>query len=151
LDTSCEVILLDSIGELRAAYSFAAIAFVGGSITPHGGHNVLEPAAKGICVVTGPNTQNFAAITRALLEKDALVQMPPVSVAEASGKLAETLMNLLSDEPRRRSIGERALAVRNQNRGATDRTVAALEYLFNGPTAIEATMVLSALPATSTE
>jgi 3-deoxy-D-manno-octulosonic-acid transferase len=151
LDTSCEVILLDSIGELRAAYSIAAIAFVGGSITPHGGHNVLEPAGKGVCVVTGPNTQNFAAITRALLEKDALVQMPPVSVAEAPGKLAETLINLLADEPRRRSIGERALAVRNQNRGATDRTVADLATLFNGPAATEESMVLSALPATAAE
>jgi 3-deoxy-D-manno-octulosonic-acid transferase len=151
LDTSCEVILLDSIGELRAAYSIAAIAFVGGSITPHGGHNVLEPAAKGICVITGPNTQNFAAITKALLEKGGLVQMPPVSMADASRELAETLISLLSDEPRRRSIGERALAVRNQNRGATDRTVAALGRLLKGPDVNEAATDLSALRATTAE
>src|SRR5260370_2955393 len=70
-DVSCEIVLLDTIGELRAVFSLADIAFVGGSIASHGGHNVLEPAAKGVCVITGANTHNFAAVTKALLDEKA--------------------------------------------------------------------------------
>src|SRR5207237_3235140 len=97
-DAICEVILLDSIGELRAIYALADIAFVGGSIAPHGGHNVLEPAARGVCVVTGVHTQNFAAVTKALRDENAIVQLPEVPTAEASTKLAAVLLELLSEE-----------------------------------------------------
>ncbi len=75
-DLSCDVVLLDTVGELRAAYPLAQIVFVGGSIAPHGGHNMLEPAATGACVITGPHTQNFAAVTKALRDEDALIQLP---------------------------------------------------------------------------
>ncbi|HUQ33992.1 MAG TPA: 3-deoxy-D-manno-octulosonic acid transferase [Pyrinomonadaceae bacterium] len=129
-DATCDVILLDSIGELRAAYPPAQIVFVGGSLTPTGGHNVLEPAAVGACTVTGPHTFNFTAIIRAFLEADALVQLPSLPEKDAPKALANTLKALLGDDERRRAIGERARAVLEQNRGATERTTELLTTLF---------------------
>src|SRR5205807_6599935 len=93
-DRTCEVILLDTIGELRAAYPLADVAFVGGSIAPHGGHNVLEPGARGVCVVTGPHTHNFAAVTKAMLDERAMVQLPQVPAPAAPTALANALKTL---------------------------------------------------------
>lgn len=129
-DASCDVILLDSIGELRAAYAPAALVFVGGSIVPRGGHNLLEPAAHAKCVVTGAHTSNFDAITRALLERDALVQLPEATDAAAPALLARAFQELLSDDERRRRTGERARGVLEENRGATARTVESLADLL---------------------
>ena len=134
-DATCEVILLDTIGELRAIYALADIAFVGGSIAPHGGHNVLEPAARGVCVVTGAHTQNFAAVTKALRDEDAIVQIPEIPTSEASTKLAAVLLELLSDERRRREISKRARLVCSQNRGATERTIEAIAKILSEPKA----------------
>lgn len=129
-DGSCDVILLDSIGELRAAYPLAEIVFVGGSIAPVGGHNVLEPALAARCVVTGAHTSNFKAIVSAFVERDALVQLPPVEGEEAARVLASALRDLLDDDARRRRIGESAREALQQNRGATARTVKLLAPLL---------------------
>lgn len=129
-DASSEVILLDSIGELRAVYPHASVVFVGGSIAPTGGHNVLEPAAAGACVVTGAHTTNFTAIMRAFLEADALVQLPDLSEDDAPPALARVFAELLSDDARRRETAARARAVVEQNRGATERTVELLAPLL---------------------
>ncbi|HEX8557445.1 MAG TPA: glycosyltransferase N-terminal domain-containing protein, partial [Pyrinomonadaceae bacterium] len=129
-DAACDVILLDSIGELRAAYALAEVVFVGGSVAPVGGHNVLEPALEARAVVTGPHTSNFKAIVAALLERDALVQLPHAPEAEAPRALAGALRELLEDEGRRRRTGERARAVLEENRGATARAVALLAPLL---------------------
>ncbi|HEY0324160.1 MAG TPA: 3-deoxy-D-manno-octulosonic acid transferase [Pyrinomonadaceae bacterium] len=118
-DKACDAILLDSIGELRAAYPLAALVFVGGSIAPTGGHNVLEPAASGACIITGAHTNNFAAIINAFLERDALVQLPPLRETEAPAELARIFAELLSDDTRRRKMIERAKGVLDENRGAT--------------------------------
>ena len=134
-DRSCEVVLLDTIGELRAAYPLADVAFVGGSIAPHGGHNVLEPGARGVCVVTGAHTHNFAAITKALLDEDAMVQLAEVSAAAAPAELAHTLNALLSNDTRRREIGQRALVVCERNRGATAQTLHIIAKLLEKPAA----------------
>jgi 3-deoxy-D-manno-octulosonic-acid transferase len=122
-DAVCDVILLDSIGELRAVYTLAEVVFVGGSIAPVGGHNVLEPALAARAVVTGPHTSNFKAIVAALLEHEALVQLPLAEEREATHSLAHALRDLLNDDLKRRRTGERARAVLEQNRGATARTV----------------------------
>lgn len=130
-DRESEVVLLDSIGELRAIYPLADIAFVGGSIAPHGGHNVLEPAARGVCVVTGPHTQNFAAITKAMLTEEAIVQLPPAaSTAAAAAGLSQTLHNLLSHDSLRHEIGKRAKVVCDRNRGATEKTLQVIASLL---------------------
>jgi 3-deoxy-D-manno-octulosonic-acid transferase len=129
-DKQSEVVLLDTIGELRAIYPLADIAFVGGSIAEHGGHNVLEPAARGVCVVTGAHTHNFAAITRTMLSEDAIVQLPKIAASETSVELCKTLHQLLSNDSLRRDIGHRASVVCNQNRGATEQTLQTIAGLL---------------------
>lgn len=128
-DAACDVVLLDSIGELRGVYALAALVFVGGSIAPTGGHNVLEPAAAARCIITGAHTFNFSSIMRDFLEQDALVQLPPLNETHAPAALAQTFRELLSDDERRRRTGERARAALQQNRGATDKTIALLAPL----------------------
>ncbi|HWT00108.1 MAG TPA: 3-deoxy-D-manno-octulosonic acid transferase [Pyrinomonadaceae bacterium] len=134
VDAGCDVLLLDSIGELRAVYSLAEIVFVGGSIAPNGGHNILEPAAAGVCAVTGAHTFNFKAVVEAFLEAGALVQLPALSESEAPDALANALRELLADDGRRRELGRQARAVLERNRGATARTVELLAKLFAPPT-----------------
>jgi 3-deoxy-D-manno-octulosonic-acid transferase len=130
-DAGCDVVLLDSIGELRSVYPLAEVVFVGGSLVPVGGHNVLEPALAARCVVAGAHTFNFKAVVGALLEEEALVQLPPVEGAGAAVALARALRELLDDDVRRRRTGELARAVLEQNRGATARTVKLLAPLLN--------------------
>src|SRR5687767_56475 len=129
-DTTNSVILLDSIGELPSIYSLATIVFVGGSIARTGGHNILEPAAVGACVVTGGYTHNFHAIVETFSKADALVQLSPMPEAEAREELTNVLTGLLIDDARRAEIGARAKKLVNQNRGATERTVDLLEPLL---------------------
>jgi 3-deoxy-D-manno-octulosonic-acid transferase len=130
-DAASDVILLDSIGELRAVYPLASIVFVGGSIARTGGHNVLEPAAAGACILMGHHTYNFAAITKAFVEARALVQLPALTESEAAPVLAQALEELLTDDERRRGFGERAQTVLEQNRGATARTVEQLTAILS--------------------
>ncbi|HEY0386560.1 MAG TPA: 3-deoxy-D-manno-octulosonic acid transferase, partial [Pyrinomonadaceae bacterium] len=131
-DSACDVILLDSIGELRAAYPLATLVFVGGSLAPVGGHNVLEPAAAGAVIITGPHTENFAAIMRAFVEAQALVQLPQnLAEQDAPAALAQACAELLSDEKERRRLAENARAALEQNRGATTRTVNMLSPLLS--------------------
>lgn len=125
-DASAEVILLDSIGELRAAYPLAAIVFVGGSLIPHGGQSIFEPAAAGKAIITGPHTANFDAAVKEFLDKDALVQLPQATDKEVVPKLAEAMNDLLSNEEKRAKLGSNALAAMNNNRGAVEKTI---EYL----------------------
>jgi 3-deoxy-D-manno-octulosonic-acid transferase len=122
-DARCDAILLDTVGELRAAYPLAEVVFVGGSIAPTGGHNVLEPAHAARCVVTGPHTFNFTEIVRRLLEAGALVRLPALPDEETAAALAQTFKELLNDDARRQRLGANALAVVEANRGATARTV----------------------------
>jgi 3-deoxy-D-manno-octulosonic-acid transferase len=70
-DETCDAILLDTVGELRAAYPLAELVFVGGSVAKTGGHNVLEPASAARCVVTGAYTFNFAEIVGDFVRRDA--------------------------------------------------------------------------------
>jgi 3-deoxy-D-manno-octulosonic-acid transferase len=148
-DRSCEVVLLDTIGELRSVFPLADIAFVGGSIAQHGGHNTLEPAARGICVVTGAYTHNFAAITKALLDDQALFQLPAVSASAAPATLAAALHELLTDDARRLLMGQKALAVCNRNRGATERTVQMIAKLLDAKEMAGASVPFPALHITA--
>ena len=145
-DKLADVVLLDSVGELRAVFSLAQVAFVGGSIAPHGGHSVIEPAAQGICTVTGPHMQNFAAVTQALLDEDALIQLR--SSSEPAAELALVLSELLSDDARRYDIGKRAKAVCDRHRGATERTRELLSsFLAAAPSSSDFELQLSPLHA----
>jgi 3-deoxy-D-manno-octulosonic-acid transferase len=148
-DSGCDVILLDTIGELTAAYSLAEVAFVGGSIARHGGHNVLEPGARGICVITGPHTHNFAAVTKAMLDENAIVQLPNVPAPEASAQLAIALDRLLTNDSLRHDIGQNALLVCERNRGATERTLHVIEKLLTAPNTAGDSIPFPALPITA--
>jgi len=129
-DADCDVILLDSIGELRAAYPLAELVFVGGSLAPVGGHNVLEPALSARCVVTGPHTFNFKQVVGSMIERDALVRLPELPPAEVVPALSRVFRELLSDDERRRGLGARAREVLEENRGATALTVELLTPLL---------------------
>jgi 3-deoxy-D-manno-octulosonic-acid transferase len=125
-DINAEVILLDSIGELRAVYPLAEIVFVGGSLIPHGGQSIFEPAAAGKAIITGLHTSNFDAAVTEFRARDALLQLTRVSDKEIVRKLADSFSELLSNVERRDALGRNALAVMNSNRGAAEKT---LEYL----------------------
>lgn len=148
-DATCEIILLDSIGELRAVFPLADIAFIGGSIASHGGHNVLEPAVEGVCVITGPHTDNFAAIIQTLLSEGALIQLGEAAISEAAKQLAATINELLEDENRRREIGQRAMAVCDSNRGATTRTMQILAKLLSSRSPVNESIPFSAIHVTA--
>ena len=148
-DAACEVVLLDTIGELRAVYPLADVAFVGGSIAPHGGHNMLEPAAQGVCVVTGAHTHNFAAVTKALLDQNAIIQLPNMPLSQTQAELASILKALLSEDAHRNEIGQRALAVSNRNRGATERTLHMIAKLLIAPAPADESLPFSAVSVTA--
>lgn len=132
-DEQVEIILLDSIGELRSLYSLAEIVFVGGSIARTGGHNVLEPAASGVCVITGAHTHNFHAIVESFVEANAIIQLPPLPAADASEVLANTISESLANPAERLELGKRAQQLVNANRGATERTLRALDSMLARP------------------
>jgi len=150
-DLISDIVLLDSIGELRAIFPLADVAFIGGSITPHGGHNMLEPASHGVCVVTGAHTHNFAAVTKALLDENAVVQLQDVFGGEAAAELAAILSELLQDDKHRREIGQRALAVCDRNRGATERTVSSIAGLLETRAAIAESIPFPRFQASATK
>ena len=121
-----QVVLLDTIGELASVYSLAAVAFVGGSIAEAGGHNPLEPAQFGVPIVMGPHYANFRAITEDLLAHDA------VRIARRD-ELAGVLAELMRDEDKARTVGERARKVFEEQAGATGRSVKALREILEMP------------------
>jgi 3-deoxy-D-manno-octulosonic-acid transferase len=121
-----EVMLLDTLGELAQVYPLAAAVFVGGSLVPTGGHNVLEAAVAGRAIVVGPSMTNFQEIADLFRTEHALVQVG------SAAELGHELQALLRDEPRRRELGERARALIDRNRGALARTIDALTALL-GP------------------
>jgi 3-deoxy-D-manno-octulosonic-acid transferase len=148
-DTGCDVVLLDTVGELRAVYPLAQIVFVGGSIAAHGGHNMLEPAATGACVITGPHTENFAAITKALLDEEALIQLPEVPASDAPIQLASLFNELISAEAPRGEMGRRAREVCRQNAGATKRTLKLLGPILSRTTTVDPSIPFSAISVTA--
>jgi 3-deoxy-D-manno-octulosonic-acid transferase len=118
-----DVLLLDTLGELAQVYPLATVVFVGGSLVPAGGHNLLEAAVAGRAVVVGPHMENFREIAEEFRAGQALVQ---VASAEALGR---ELTGLLGDAARREELGARARALVERNRGAVERTVDALAAL----------------------
>ena len=129
-DRNTEVLLLDSIGELQSLYAVASVVFVGGSIARTGGPNILEPAAVGASIVTGPHTFNFRLIVQTFVEAKAIIQLPSVSQQEITNRLTQILSELLRDDDRRQKLGERAKRLLTLNLGATERTLELLEPML---------------------
>jgi len=117
------VLLVDSIGELAALYALADVAFVGGSLVPRGGHNIIEPAQHGVAIVVGNHTENFRDIVSLFQSRDAV---RIVGLAE----LPLTLMQLLANDAERRALGRRAHETMQSQAGATSRTLEALQTLL---------------------
>jgi 3-deoxy-D-manno-octulosonic-acid transferase len=122
------VLLLDTIGELAALYALADIAFVGGSLVPRGGHNILEPAQRGVPIVVGQHTENFRDIVSLFRSRNAVRVAGP---AELPLVFLELLANDHDEE--RRALGQRAAETMRSQVGATALTVSALEELLARP------------------
>lgn len=110
-----DVFLVDTMGELRLFYAASDIAFVGGSLVPVGGHNVLEPALAGLPVLFGPHLFNFEEAGRRLLEAGGALR-----VANEE-ELGEQVIALLDDSDRRREMGSRGRRFVESGRGALGR------------------------------
>ncbi|TFW11669.1 lipid IV(A) 3-deoxy-D-manno-octulosonic acid transferase [Duganella callida] len=123
---SVDVLLGDSMGEMFAYYAACDVAFVGGSLLPLGGQNLIEPAALGKPVLIGEHTFNFALVT-----EDALAAGGAERIADAP-TLMRAAARLLSDADARAAMGDNALSFANQHRGATRRTLALLPGLMRG-------------------
>ena len=131
--TDADIILLDSIGELAAIYGRASAVFVGGSLIPVGGHNILEPALFAKPIIVGPHMQNFREITKEFLRREAVIQLSATDANEQARELCRTFAELLSDENFARQLGANARQAIEDNRGATARTVAAIAELIEHP------------------
>jgi len=116
------VFIGDSMGELLLFYAAADVAFVGGSLVDAGGHNMLEPAALGIPVVTGPHVSNFSGICRLLLKAGACRQV--VNTAE----LQDTVRCWLQDSGERHRVGDRGRVAVEQNRGALATVLGMIDH-----------------------
>jgi 3-deoxy-D-manno-octulosonic-acid transferase len=116
-----EVLLGDTMGELPVFLAAGDAAFIGGSLVPVGGHNLLEAAAAGVPVAIGPHAFNFAQITRLLIQEGAAIQIPDAD------KLAECMSTWLGDAAARTAIGENGRRVVEENRGALQRLLAIVD------------------------
>lgn len=125
LPADVQVLLGDSMGEMFAYYAACDCAFIGGSLLPLGGQNLIEAAALGKPVLIGQHTFNFALVT-----EDALAAGAAVRVSDAADLMAQAA-RLLQDADARAAMGGHALAYANQHRGATRRTLALLPALLN--------------------
>jgi 3-deoxy-D-manno-octulosonic-acid transferase len=127
---TADLILLDTIGELAALYRFAAVVFVGGSLVPRGGHNIIEPALYAKPIIVGPHTENFRQIVSEFAQADAVVQIRASDKA-LSGSFTTELIRLLSDTESAQAMGLRAREILHSSRGATECAVAAILELIN--------------------
>jgi 3-deoxy-D-manno-octulosonic-acid transferase len=118
------VVLLDTLGELAQAYSLATVAFIGGSLVARGGHNILEAAVAGKPVVVGPHMENFQEIADVFRSEGAFVQIG------GPEDLGREVAALITDDVRRRALGERARSLIERNRGAQRRSIDALARLL---------------------
>lgn len=118
---SDEVYLADTMGELLLLLKASDIAFVGGSLIQRGGHNMLEPAACGLPIITGESDYNFKAISQLLIDAGGLQQ-----VVDVAGLVA-AMERLLVDSALRQQRGEAALSVVEANRGALNRLLALIK------------------------
>jgi len=119
-----DAVILDTIGELAQLYQIATAVFVGGSLVPTGGHNILEPAVHGRPIIFGPHMDNFAEIARVFLAQGAAIQV------RTARELEDVVVSLIGDPVRRAKLGAAARALVDANRGAKDKTLNVLTDVF---------------------
>jgi 3-deoxy-D-manno-octulosonic-acid transferase len=123
-DERCQCFVVDTMGELLHFYAASDIAFVGGSLEPIGGHNLLEPAALGKPVIVGPHTFNTEEVAASLIEARAVLR-----VANAE-QLGAAVIRLLAQADERQAMGQAARAVLERERGAVERTLRIVEQVL---------------------
>lgn len=121
-----QVLILDTLGELSLFYGLSDIAFVGGSLIEHGGHNPIEPALWGLPILTGTHCFNFLEITKQLADSGALVQCSSVD------QLFDKLQELLGDSQLQEVMGKKSADVLKTNRGSLHRQKQQIESLLVG-------------------
>lgn len=112
-----QVLLGDTIGELNFLYSLSDVAFVGGSLIDHGGQNLLEPAAQGLALISGPSLRNFSDISDQLIKKEGL------TVIRSAEELSEKFIELVENPDVLKKSGEAAFEVFMTNRGALEKII----------------------------
>jgi 3-deoxy-D-manno-octulosonic-acid transferase len=125
-NASTEVFLVDTMGEVPLFYAASDIAFVGGSLIPVGGHNLLEPAAQGLPIITGPHLFNAQEIAEDFIEIEAC------ELVADSSELAESVTKLIENPAKAKKMGRNGLTVLEQNRGSLQRLLVLLEPLLVG-------------------
>jgi 3-deoxy-D-manno-octulosonic-acid transferase len=124
-DASTEVFLVDTMGEVPLFYAASDIAFVGGSLIPVGGHNLLEPAAQGRPIITGPHLFNAQEIA------DDFIAVDACKIVADSGELARSISYLIENPLEAQKMGRNGLMVLEQNRGTLERLLVLLEPLLD--------------------
>lgn len=120
-----DVVLLNTIGELGKVYSIGDVIFVGGSLIPHGGHNILEPAAHGKAIIVGPNMFNFKDTHILFSNRKAVVTV------QNQEELIKAASELFVNVAERRRMEQETLKICEENRGAARRTAVILHDLLN--------------------
>ena len=118
---AADVLLGDTMGELMVFFGACDVAFVGGSLVATGGHNMIEPAAWGVPVLTGPHLFNFTEASQLLLAADGML------VCNDAAELAEQCISLMGNKGRRQEMGNAARLVAEANRGALDKLMSVID------------------------
>jgi 3-deoxy-D-manno-octulosonic-acid transferase len=123
-EADSEVLVLDTIGELASVYSFATVAFVGGTLIPHGGHSIMEPALHAKAIVIGPSVENFRHIVSEFREHGGVLQIlaGPEDTYSQRQQLLDVFLRLLQNAKEREEMGRTAFSILEKNRGTTRRT-----------------------------
>lgn len=129
---NADVLLLDTLGELAAAYHFATVAFVGGTLVRHGGHSIMEPALHSKAIVIGPSIENFRGIIEEFRRQGGIRQInaEPEDRDLQVEQLTRTFTGLLRDEQDRETLGKRAFSLLEKNRGAAHLTAEQIALVF---------------------
>jgi 3-deoxy-D-manno-octulosonic-acid transferase len=117
-----QIILIDTIGELFSLYNIADIVFVGGSLIPHGGHNILEPAYFTKPIIFGKHMHNFKEISNLFLSNNAAIQV------NTNNELKQTVLDLLTDNKKSNLIADNAKKLLLENQGAVDKSIAIIKH-----------------------
>ena len=120
-----DIVILDTIGELGRVYSIGDVVYVGGSLVPHGGHNILEPAAHGKAIIVGHHMFNFKDTYALFKNRDACLTVK-------NGKeLAEAVVRLFDDPAHRRRMEQETLAIVQENKGASRKSAVLLHEMLD--------------------
>ena len=123
--TGHDVVILNTIGELGKVYSIGDVVFVGGSLIPHGGHNILEPAAHGKAIIVGENMFNFKDTHILFAQRNAVITV------KSQEELVQAASRLFKNVEERQRIEQETLKICEENRGAARRTAVILHDLLD--------------------